>query len=124
MRILKTRTFARWMKKSDLSNESLCGAVKEMSDGLIDAILGGGLVKKRVALPGRGKRGGTRTIVATNLDDRWFFLYGFDKKDRSNIDQEELKALQELASHHLAIGDQEINDAIARGKFMEICNGN
>jgi hypothetical protein len=44
-----------------------------MERGLIDANLGGGIIKKRVALPGRGKRGGARTLVATNSANRWFF---------------------------------------------------
>jgi putative transcriptional regulator len=48
--------FSRWMRKTELTDEALCGAVREMSQGLIDADLGGGVVKKRVGLAGRGKR--------------------------------------------------------------------
>jgi hypothetical protein len=48
--------------------------------GLIDADLGGHIVKKRVALPGRGKSGGARTLLAYRLGDRAFFVYGFAKK--------------------------------------------
>jgi hypothetical protein len=40
-----------------------------MANGLIDADLGGGIVKKRIALPGQGKRGSTRTLLATNRND-------------------------------------------------------
>jgi len=65
-RIFKTRHFSRWMRKTDLTNAALSNAVSEMDEGLIDADLGGGVVKKRVALPGRGKRGSARTLVATN----------------------------------------------------------
>ncbi len=65
-RAFKTRHFSRWMRKTELIDEALCGAVREMSQGLIDADLGGGVVKKRVGLAGRGKRGGARTLVATN----------------------------------------------------------
>ncbi len=61
----------------------MCKAVSEMERGLVDADLGGGVVKKRVALPGRGKRGGARTLVATNRGDRWFFVYGFEKSVRT-----------------------------------------
>lgn len=57
-----------------LADDALIQAVSEMAQGLVDADLGGHVVKKRVALPGRGKRRGARTIVATNLGDRWFFL--------------------------------------------------
>ncbi len=79
IRVFKTKTFTRWLKKSELTDEVLIRAVDEMRSGLIDADLGGNVLKKRVAVSGRGKRGGARTIVATNKDDRWFFIYGFEK---------------------------------------------
>jgi hypothetical protein len=80
-----TRHFSRWFGKTDLSVEALCRSVDEMERGLIDANLGGGIIKKRVALPGRGKRGSARTLVATNSANRWFFVFGFEKNDRDNI---------------------------------------
>ncbi|MDD5216126.1 MAG: type II toxin-antitoxin system RelE/ParE family toxin [Methylococcales bacterium] len=64
-RIFKPRFFARQMQKIGLSDELLLNAVDEMERGLIDANLGGGVVKKRVALPNRGKSGSTRTLIAT-----------------------------------------------------------
>ena len=78
-RVFKTRYFVRWMRKTELSDEALCSAVDEMAQGLIDADLGGGIVKKRVGLSGRGKRGGARTLVATNKGNRWFFVYDLKK---------------------------------------------
>ena len=72
-----TRHFSRWLGKTDLSVEALCRSVEEMERGLIDANLGGGIIKKRVALPGHGKRGSARTLVATNRANRWFFVFGF-----------------------------------------------
>jgi hypothetical protein len=71
-RVFKTRHFNRWMRKSELTDQALCQAVAEMVAGLIDADLGGDVVKKRVALPGRGKRAGARTLVATRKGNRWF----------------------------------------------------
>jgi len=65
-RVFKTRHFGRWVRKAGLSDQALCQAVEEMAGGLIDADLGGGGVKKRVGIAGRGKRGGARTLVATN----------------------------------------------------------
>lgn len=56
-----------------------------MGQGLIDAELGGHVVKKRVAVPGRGKRGGPRTLVGTNFRNRWFFMFGFEKNERGDI---------------------------------------
>ncbi|MYD76645.1 MAG: type II toxin-antitoxin system RelE/ParE family toxin [Gammaproteobacteria bacterium] len=101
----------------------MCGAVSEMVQGLIDADLGGGILKKRIAIFGRGKRGGARTIVATRMTDRWFFLYGFEKNEKSNIDKDELKALQELAKQYLEFSAMEIDQAIEDELFSEICNG-
>ncbi len=68
------------MRQIGLSDDAICQAVLEMVRGIVDADLGASVVKKRVALPGMGKRSGVRTIVATNMADRWFFLYGFGKK--------------------------------------------
>ncbi len=121
-RAFRTRTFSRWMRKAGLTDEALCQAIVEMAEGLVDADLGGNLVKKRVALPGRGKSGGARTIVATNLGDRWFFLFGFAKNERANIDADELEALQELAKQYLALDDQQLAHAVGNGKFTEICD--
>ena len=101
-RVFKTRHFSRWMRKTELTDSALCSAVAEMAQGLIDADLGGGVVKKRVGLAGRGKRGGARTLVATNKGNRWFFVFGFGKNDRANIGADELEALQDLAHDLLA----------------------
>ncbi|MEX0739721.1 MAG: type II toxin-antitoxin system RelE/ParE family toxin [Pseudohongiella sp.] len=121
-RVFKTRTFARSMKKAELSDADLWGAVEEMSQGLIDADLGGDILKKRVALPGQGKRGGARTIVATQMAGRWFFLYGFKKKERSSIDKDELKALQEVAKELLGFDDRQLAIALAAGEIVEVCD--
>jgi hypothetical protein len=86
----KTKYFGRWAKKADLTDRALLSAVEEIRRGLVDADLGGGLLKKRIALPGRGKSGSTRTILATNRNDRWFFVYGFEKNERENISSTEL----------------------------------
>ena len=74
-----------------------------MAAGLVDADLGGGLFKKRVARPGQGKSGGFRTLVATNRGDRWVFAFGFPKNERSNIDKDEEEALKKLATHLLSL---------------------
>ena len=78
------------------------------------------MVKKRVALAGRGKRGGARTIVANNLADRWFFLYGFGKNERANINRDELKLFQEVARDVLEFSDQQLQVAISKGEMTEV----
>lgn len=64
-KVYKTKTFNRWMNKTDLTDQALLNAVDEMQRGLVDADLGNNLYKKRVALAGAGKRSGARTLVAT-----------------------------------------------------------
>ena len=123
-RVFKTRHFNRWMRKTELSDRALCVAVDEMAQGLIDADLGGGVVKKRIGLAGRGKRGGARTLVATNRGNRWFFVYGFEKNDRANIADDELEALQDIASQLLARSGQQLDEAVQDGSLQEICNDN
>lgn len=112
------------MRKSGLTDRALCQAVDEMVAGLIDADLGGGVVKKRVGLPGRGKSGGARTIVATNKGNRWFFVFGFEKNERANISDGELEALQALAADLLGRSAQQLDAAVADGTLSEICNDN
>jgi hypothetical protein len=120
-RVFKTRLFCRWMRKTALTDEMLCLAVQEMQKGLIDADLGAGVLKKRVAVAGHGKRGGTRTLVATNKDTRWLFLFGFEKKARANIRADEKEALQALAQDWLARSNAELDQALATGALEEIC---
>lgn len=121
-RVFKTRHFSRWMRKSDLTDQALCAAVGEMVAGLIDAELGGDVLKKRVGLPGRGKRGGVRTLVATRKGNRWFFVFGFEKSERANITPTELDALQTLASSLLALTAAQLDTAVEDGTLQEICH--
>lgn len=121
-RVFKTRHFQRWMRKTELTDHALCTAVAEMAQGLIDADLGGGVLKKRVGLAGRGKRGGVRTLVATNRGSRWFFVLGFEKNDRANIDEDERAALQTLAADLLARTPLQLTHAVEDGTLLEICH--
>jgi len=120
-RVFKTRYFSRWFRKIGLSDVSLCHAVEKMEQGLIDANLGGGVVKKRLALPGRGKRGGARTLVATNKGDRWFFLFGFEKNERTNITAEELEGLRVITRQLLGMTSEQLDEAVRDGSLQEIC---
>lgn len=121
--VFKTRHFARWMRKTDLTDQALCEAVDEMSRGLIDADLGGGVMKKRVGLAGRGKRGGARTLVATNKGNRWFFVFGFEKSERANVASDELAALQDIAADLLGRTTGALDAAVQDGALQEICHG-
>ncbi len=120
-RVFKTRHFHRWMRKTGLTDAALCKAVQEMAAGLIDADLGGGVVKKRVGLAGRGKRGGARTLVATNKGNRWFFVFGFEKNERDNINDDELQALKDYTAELLNRTSTQLDNAGADGTLQEIC---
>lgn len=91
-----------------------------MEQGMIDADLGGDVLKKRIALPCRGKRGSVRVIVATKRQDRWFFLYGFEKNERANINAKELKSLQKIAAEFLNMDEQGVAKAIIANELVEV----
>jgi hypothetical protein len=118
--IYTTRWFDRWARKQGLTTPSLCAAVREMTEGLVDADLGGGLFKKRIARAGQGKRGGYRTLVVTNKGNRWVFVFGFPKNERSDIDKDETEALKKLAAHLLSLTAQALDTAQRAGELMEI----
>jgi hypothetical protein len=120
MAVYKTRWFDRWARREELAVSSLCAAVREMTNGLFDADLGGGLFKKRIGRPGQGKSGGFRTLVATNKGNRWVFVYGFPKSERANIDKDEAEALKKLATHLLSLTAQAVTRATEAGELIEV----
>lgn len=120
MRIFYTREFCRALMDADLGEPELITAAIEMNSGLWDAALGGQVYKKRVALAGRGKRGGERTFVAFKRDDRVFFMYGFAKNQRANITSRESKALKRMAKELLGYGQRQLDAALKYGELVEI----
>jgi hypothetical protein len=122
MRIFKTRPFDKWAAKEGLTDTALRAAVEEMAQGLVDADLGGHVYKKRVGLPGRGKSGGARTLLAYRVGSKAFFVYGYAKNERNNIDERELKTLKRLAAVMLSWDDAMLKQALAMGKLSEVIN--
>jgi len=120
MQAFKIKTFAKWASGEGLSDDALASAVAEMEKGLIDAKLGGQVVKKRVALPGRGKRGSTRTLVAFRQGNKAFFIYGFAKNERANISDKELRALKMLAKELMNYKAAALTKAMKAGELIEI----
>ena len=102
MRIFKTKWFARFARKEDISDQKLSHAVQEAEKGLHDGELGGNLIKKRVARPGKGKRGGYRTVIVYRATSRAVFVYGFPKSAKANLSAVELAAYQRLAQVYLS----------------------
>ena len=119
-RIFKTRPFTRWMRKNRMTDMQLREAVREMQDGLIDARLGGHLLKKRIALPSKGKRGSARTIVATRLTGTWIFLIGFNKNEQATINPEELEALQQTAKAYLSLDCEQLQTLLQTDELSEV----
>ena len=120
MRAFKSRKFAGWASGERLTDSMLWAALEEMERGLVDANLGGHVYKKRIALAGRGKRGGARTLVVYRAAEVAFFEYGFAKKDRDNISEEELGDLKELAKDLLNYSPQELDSVIESGEHIEV----
>lgn len=118
--IYKTKWFSRWARKEGLSDQALCEAVQEMLSGLFEANLGGNLIKKRIARPGQGKSGGFRTLVATNLGSKWFFVYGFGKNQRVNIDADEEAGLKKLAETLLQMTPRSVSKALEAAELIEV----
>jgi len=116
----QTKWFARWAAKEGLSEQALRNAVSEMEQGLIDAHLGGHVVKKRVGFGGRGKSGGMRTILAFQVKGKAFFLYGFAKNQRDNISDKELQGLKLLAANLLAYDRKALDRAIKAQELIEV----
>ncbi len=120
MRIFKNKAFHKWAAKEGLSDSALTAAVDEIERGLIDADLGGRVLKKRVAIANRGKRGGVRTLIAYLASDKAFFVYGFAKSARDNIKDNELKGLKAYAAILLGYSDEELKKAVKAEVLIEV----
>jgi hypothetical protein len=120
MRAFKTRGFARYCRHERILDGSLLEAISRAEKGLVDADLGGGLIKQRVARPGKGRSGGYRVLVAYRAKGRAVFLFGFAKNERENITLDELKFLRELAENWLAAGTATIQKETEAGNLQEI----
>jgi hypothetical protein len=107
-----------------MADERLCEAIERAESGLIDADLGGGLIKQRVARPGQGRSGGYRTVVAYRRLGRAAFVYGFAKSERDNIGPDDLAALKKLAAAYLGATIASLEAWCAAGELREvICDG-
>jgi hypothetical protein len=123
MRVFKTRSFARFTRQEAFGDGALANAVRQMEAGLIDADLGGGLIKLRLARPGAGKRGGYRTLIAYKAGERAVFLFGFAKNERENISADQLADLKAVAGDILSRSEQELSAGIVEGRLQEVDYG-
>jgi hypothetical protein len=120
MRIFKNSWFAHFADKEGITDDELKEAVNLLEAGLPDADLGGDVYKMRLARPGEGKRGGYRVIVFYRTEERTFFVYGFTKVKRRNINQRELKGYKKNAKYYLSLTDEQIKDNLRKKTWIEV----
>jgi hypothetical protein len=124
VRIFKNAWFEKFARKENISDSALCEAVSRAERGLIDADLGGGLIKQRIARPGAGKSGGYRTLVLFKAGNRAVFAFGFAKSDRANLDKAEEPVFRKAAKLVLGFSDEQMESEARTGRLIEvICDG-
>ena len=118
--VYKNKPFARFAKKARISDADLWKAAHLANEGMMDADLGGGVIKQRIARAGEGKSGGSRSIILFKKDDRAVYVYGFEKKDLANIRSNELEAFRELAQVILGYTKAEIMKRVQDGALFQV----
>ena len=116
-RVFKTAWFAKHARKSAIDDVQLCLAIKQVMAGLADD-LGAGVYKKRL------NDNMHRSIILAKGGGFWVYEYLFAKKDRDNIDNDELNAFRQLAKRYAELTQFQLEALISGGHFVEICHGN
>ena len=120
MRVFKSSRFQKFARKEKISDAMLCEAVGRAERGQIDADLGAGLIKQRVARPAAGKSGGFRTLVFFRAETRAVFAFGFAKSDMANLDDAEEAYLKKAAKLVLGFADAQMDAEVAAGRMFEV----
>ena len=120
MRVFKTKPFVRFARREGIDDAALCDAVRRAGQGGVDADLGGGVIKQRIARPGQGRARGLRSIVLFRRAERAFFVHGFAKSRRATLRPDERQAPQTLADTLLGLDDAELAAAMANGTIREV----
>jgi len=120
LQIFKTKVFAKFAKKERISDSALCEAIERAENGLIDADLGGCIIKQRAGRKGQGRSSGYRVLIAVRLKKRYVFMDGFAKNEKDNISDDELIVIKEYGSALLNAGEKSIELALKTGKLLEV----
>jgi hypothetical protein len=120
VRIFKTKSFARFSQSERVSDGALCEAIWRAQHGLVDADLGGGVIKQRVARVGQGRSGGYRVLIAYRPKVRGVFLYGFAKNERDTVEDDELETARDIARGWLNASPSQLARALADGLIIEV----
>lgn len=124
LRIFKNAWFRRFARQEEIDDQLLIEAIARADKGLIDADLGGGVIKQRIAKPGRGRSAGYRTIIIFKQGAKAFFVYGFAKSKRDNIEKHEEEAFKKAAKALLALSDVQIAQLIEKNELTEVIDDN
>ena len=124
MHVYLTKWMARFVRREQIAHADLLEAIERAERGLIDADLGGGLIKQRVARKGKGRSGGYRTLIAYRRGDRAFFILGFAKSERDNIGPDELGTTREIGAVLMATPHDVLAIKVADGELEEVAYGN
>ncbi|GHU26077.1 addiction module toxin RelE [Spirochaetia bacterium] len=120
MRVFKNRWFCRFAETESISDSELKAVIQQIDSGQSVSDLGGGVYKVRIARPGAGKSGGYRIIVFFKSGFRSFFVYGFAKSDRDNINQKQLQDFKTVAKTTFAYTDKQLDELVKTNWFCEI----
>ena len=120
VQVYRTKGFTRFARRQRIEDDALCEAIARAKRGLIDADLGGGVIKQRIPRPGQGRSGGFRTIVLFRKETRAVFVDGFAKSDQDNIDDDDLERFRELASEFLGYNAAQVKKLVAAGAWFEV----
>jgi len=122
VRLFKTKWFVRYARRERLNDQNLRDAIGRAERGLVDADLGGGIIKQRVARTGAGRSGGFRLLIAYRSGNRAVFLYGFAKSEQDNIGADDMETLREIGAAWLAAKKERLEHAIKEGLLKEFDN--
>ena len=120
IRLYANRWFAKFAAKEKISDASLADAVHRAESGLIDADLGSGLIKQRIARQGGGKSGGFRSILIFRSGERAIFVFAFAKSDKANLGAAELKVYRKASTIMLELGEDQIEMEVEAGRLVEV----
>ena len=120
MKVFQNAWFGRFARKEKISADALWDAVERAENGQVDADLGGGVIKQRIARPGESKSKGYRSIILFRKGELSFFVYGFSKSELGNIRKDEEAQFKKMAKHVLSLTDAQLSKLVANGQFEEV----
>jgi hypothetical protein len=124
VKVFKTKWFRRFARREGIPDKTLCEVVARAERGLIDADLGGGVIKQRIARKGQGRSGGYRSVVVYRSQDRAIFVFGFPKSAREHVEPDELKDLRKTARLLLGYSAEQLEEAVVNDELWEVrCDG-